>query len=553
MAAVKLPAGERRCYIDRQAAGDAEVVDQAVQLLNRYDDPTTEIGAAVRIPELDRQGTSVAGWEIEEHLGDGGFAVVYRASRTLTGGRGKEEAAVKFLRPFTREDQGQMVERFEQERQIVADLYHEGIARFLGGGEDDGSLYVILEYVSGLPIATYCHQQKLNIGQRLDLFLRLCRIIEYAHDSGVLHRDLKPGNILMTAQGSPRVLDFGIAKLMVAGGVTTRAPGFLGTKSYASPEQVKGEAQSFATDVYALGVLLYELVVGRRPFSDFALNGTDWIQVICERPPIPPSAAVTIDDRSATPPPGMTARQLKKYLAGDLDAIILKALSKDPLLRYPRVDRLREDIERCLAGLSVSARPSGSVERLIKWSNANRWTAIALAASCLWTGLIMHFGALQFIDLNTQLQNESAAERRLRYLAEAGLPNLETSLAGLPESLETRRSLASIHADLLQRLDSLPRLASRDIDFSLMVSALQCARQQRALGEAQAALDVLNPAVSRAEARYRWNQLQGGGRYPEWPALYGELLRLRIEVRGSLNQDTSADATALAGIEKGRR
>ncbi|HEY6392382.1 MAG TPA: serine/threonine-protein kinase, partial [Bryobacteraceae bacterium] len=448
-AAIELPQTERQRFIAAHAGAEPEVAAAAASLLRDFEEgEDREPGSAVNLPEWGRgrEGSLVGDWRIEEHIKQGGFGRVYRAWRTVPAG--KEEAAIKFLDMAPGE-----IPRFLRERQTLADLNHEDICKFIDAGTTPGGVpYMVMDYVAGVPITQYCDHRRLTIPERLRLFVKLCKAVEYAHEQRVLHRDLKPANILVTDAGAVRILDFGVAQLLDRGQAVERLtkPGDSPwTRAYASPEQVNGDGLSFATDVYALGVLLYELVTGQRPFSDFALNGADWMQVICERAPRPPSQALL---ETSEPGSGTTSRisvtsahsrvysprRLSRVLKGNLDAVILKALRKDPAQRYPRADRLRFDIENFLERLPVTARRSSLWERSRNWSSRHRFASIVSVVWAIWLIILLNLGLVRDIEYREQLREEERSMQRLRYLMEDGLPGFEKGLPNDPSTKETR-------------------------------------------------------------------------------------------------------------------
>ena len=451
-AALDMPVSGRAAFLAGQTAAEPELAAAATEMLREFEEgEDPEIGSAVEWPEWahDREGTTVGGWRLERQLDMGGSGRVYRAWRTAAGG--SEEAAIKFLDMAP----GQ-VARFLDERQVLADLNHEAICRFLDGGTTSGGVpYLVMEYVAGLPITRYCDLHKLTVTGRLQLFVKVCLAVEYAHQHRVLHRDLKPANIFVTAGGAVRVLDFGIAKVLDAGPKfksRTRPGETPWTKAYASPEQVTGGNSSFATDVYSLGVLLYELMSGQLPFSEFALSGSEWMRVIREREPLAPSQALLLEQRDAGAsgrPPETAAQlrraspsQLKRVLAGNLDAVILKALAKQPEKRYQRVDRLRQDIERFLEGMPVTARRSNAWERAWTWSARHPFTAATIGVWSLWMLIVLNLLQFQDLDYRAGLRDRALAAQRLQYLAATGLPAIERSLPRAPER-EARRACLS--------------------------------------------------------------------------------------------------------------
>ncbi|MBL8227612.1 MAG: serine/threonine protein kinase [Bryobacterales bacterium] len=298
-------------------------------------------------------------------LGRGGMGSVYLARHEEDG----RSVALKIVRPEV--DDPEIGERFHRERDILAALDHPNIARYLDGGTtSSGSPYLVMEYVEGLPLDQYCDSRELDVAARLRLFDSLCAAVHYLHMRGVVHRDLKPSNILVTADGAVKLLDFGIAKLMKqAPGIRaqlTRSGLRLMTPEYASPEQVRGEAVTPLSDVYALGVVLYELLTGHRPYRLQSRIFHEIVRAICEEPPTRPSTAVgqTVlqGDIEVTPDEVSRKRrtspkELERELSGDLDAILLRAMEKDPRQRYWSADQLYEDIRAHLQKQPVLAEP----------------------------------------------------------------------------------------------------------------------------------------------------------------------------------------------------
>jgi len=302
-----------------------------------------------------RPGDRVGSWKILREVGRGGMGTVYLAERS--DGQYRARAALKVIRagaagPDT-------VRRFRAERQILAGLEHPNVARLLdGGGLDDGRPWLALEYVDGKPLNQSCDDRRLGVAERVALFLQVCDAVAHAHRKLVVHRDVKPGNVLVTAEGVPKLLDFGIAKLLESVGgedapTETQTHLRVMTPAYASPEQVRGEPVTTATDVYALGLLLFEILSGGPAQRVTRSSQAEVEQEVCYREPTRPSARLTPEAASAR---GTTPDRLARMLRGDLDNIVLTALRKEPERRYPSVDALAEDLRRWQEGLPVSAR-----------------------------------------------------------------------------------------------------------------------------------------------------------------------------------------------------
>jgi serine/threonine protein kinase len=349
--------------------------DSATHFLDVPDlDGTTQTGAASEAPATMTASNSrrFGAYRILYEIGRGGMGSVYLADRVDKAFH--KRVANKVVRPGFAD--ANIIGRFRQEREILAALDHPTIARVIDGGTtDEGVPYFVMDYIDGQPIDTWCNQRKADVTRRVALFRAVCSGVQHAHDHLVLHRDLKPSNIFVTADGDVKLLDFGIAKLLASGAVlgtavNTATAAQIMTPTYASPEQVRGEPLSVTSDVYSLGVVLYELLTGHWPYRTSARLLHEVVRAICEEEPTIPSMVVgQIDDAQGktatvqprTPETVSAARdiepaQLRRRLEGDLDTILLKALDKDPARRYRSVEHFSEDLRRHLEGLPVAAR-----------------------------------------------------------------------------------------------------------------------------------------------------------------------------------------------------
>jgi len=347
-----LPQAQRAEALARLAGDDAAMRAELEALLaetRAADTLLDQPAVAAWQPQAPAEGSLPAGsrvgaWRIENLIGRGGMGEVYRAERA--DGQFEQQVALKLIR----RDAAGEPRRFTTERQILARLEHPGIARLLDGGvAEDGRPYMVMELVQGAAITGWCRKHEAGLEQRLRLYMAVCEAVAYAHRNLVIHRDLKPGNVMVTAEGQVKLLDFGIAKLAAPGGTvdpeqTRHVPLTLG---YAAPEQLAGGAVTTAADVYALGMLLYELLSGRRPWSLGELSMPAALDKLLREPPSPPSRVAA---QSGAPPVA------PRLLHGDLDAIVAKALRKEPEKRYATVEALREDVARYLAGEAVAAR-----------------------------------------------------------------------------------------------------------------------------------------------------------------------------------------------------
>ncbi len=393
---VTAPLLERPLYSLRTAVGDA---------------------SEDREPTGPSIGQRIGPYQIVRMLGEGGMGTVALAVREDDF---KKQAALKLVRPGMVSEE--IVRRFHNERQILAQLEHPNIARILDGGTTgDGQPYFVMEYVEGEPIDEYCDRHQLPIRRRLELFCAVCSALHVAHQNLVVHRDLKPGNILVTAGGVPKLLDFGIAKQLTPepGTQLTRLGQRPMTLRYASPEQIEGRAITTASDVYSSGVVLYQLLTGHFPYLTKGDSELELARVICEEEPRKPSTAVRqeVESRSTdgtsrrlTPESVSRTREgdprrLRNRLAGDLDSIVLMALRKEPRRRYGSVEQLSEDIRRHLEGRPVVARKSTWSYRAGKFVHRHR---LALAAAAVLVLLGIAFTATTLFQ---RQRSERARER----------------------------------------------------------------------------------------------------------------------------------------------
>ena len=344
-------------FLQQACAGDAELLREVQSLLDSSKHTLGFARSAVwhvareQTAGPQSAGQRVGAYQVLKTLGEGGMGTVYLATRA-DGGQ-QQEVAVKVMQPWFRPSRG-VLQRFTTERQILANLNHPNIARLLDAGVTDDDLpYLVMEYVNGLPIDTYCFQNNLSTDDRLQLFRTVCGAVEHAHKKLVVHRDIKPANILVTAQGVPKLLDFGIAKLVdpdARDRMATRISQRMMTPEYASPEQVSGGKITTATDVYALGVLLYELLAGRHPFLLQGKTPLQVGQIICEQQAEPPSRTL------GTAPAGRYPADAVRTLSGDLDHIALMAMRKEPSRRYSSVGALSRDVTAYLGGYPLQTR-----------------------------------------------------------------------------------------------------------------------------------------------------------------------------------------------------
>jgi serine/threonine protein kinase len=404
-AALDRPAKDRAAYLRRVCAGDGELCREVESLLESHDTsanflatPAAQLGQAMFARgEFSRsdsfrgdeagdypKGYRVGPYEFERRIGRGGMGSVWLASRSDH--EFKMQVAVKVVRRGT--DSQEILRRFRMERQVLAGLDHPNIARLIDGGSTpDGLPFLVMEYVEGTRIDQYCETRKVPITGRLQLFRAVCSAVQYAHQNLVVHRDIKAGNILVTTAGVPKLLDFGIAKLLRSDSsnvdISQTRPGLRPmTLDYASPEQIRGEPITTATDVYSLGVLLYKLLTGKMPYGAEVRSQAALLSAITEKDPLKPSTVILMDEKTAVPDATQkleafsetrdsARKRLRKKLAGDLDTIILKALRKEPNQRYVSAEQFSADIQRYLDGRPVIARIDTPGYRLAKFLERN--------------------------------------------------------------------------------------------------------------------------------------------------------------------------------------
>ena len=488
--ALELNPGERAAFLDRACANDAslrqevEVLlasdqDVGAAFLNECQDfklifeSTTDSTSSAKLLEPSGTwiGQRVGPYKIVQQIGIGGMGEVYRAFRADDTYR--KEVALKVVRGG--EDSRFVVNRFKNERQILASLDHPNIARLHdGGATEDGVPYFVMELIDGVPIDEYCDRHKLAVNERLKLFLQICSAVQYAHQRLIIHRDIKPSNILVTSDGTPKLLDFGIAKILDSEAVTGQFEPTLTvlrllTPGYASPEQIKGETITTVSDVYSLGIVLYELLTGRHPYRRQNSTPQEITHAACEIEPEKPSTAVrrvkttaghcNSQGSSAVPHAGDSPERQSRRLRGDLDNVVLMALRKEPQRRYASVEQFAEDIRRHLESLPVFARPDTFSYRTSKFMV--RHTAAVLAAIVV-TMTVMAGLAVTLHEARIARAQQDRAEQRfndVRELANSLMFDVHDSIQDLPGSTPARKLLVD---RALRYLDSLARDAASD-------------------------------------------------------------------------------------------
>jgi serine/threonine-protein kinase len=425
----------REAHLDEACGEDPDLRREVESLLGRNDRSETFLPRVIERAAQDLVGdpasdpaarpARIGPYRVIELLGRGGMGSVYLAERE--GGPFQQQVALKVLR--TGLNDTDMAARFKSERQILADLRHPNIAGLVDGGTtEDGVPFLAMEYVQGRRIDRWCDQDRKSIEQRIDLFRVVCSAVQAAHRSLVVHRDLKPANILVTTDGHVKLLDFGIAKILGPSShshtvVVTRTIDRLLTPAFASPEQVSGDAVTTASDVYSLGVILYELLAGTNPHAFKDHSATEIERVVCRTDPERPSQAVrrrigTAEGAEAARLRGLSEDRLARRLAGDLDTIIMTALRKEPDRRHSSVEALSEDLRRHAAGLPVMARPDTLSYRASKFVKRHRTAVVATSAAMV---AVLAFGVQSSVNARQAVRERDralAAEERARIEAE---------------------------------------------------------------------------------------------------------------------------------------
>ena len=492
-AAMEQDESQRAAFLERSCAGD-DALRGELQSLIAYgrqvgriiDQPALDVVAAAMAGDLCAEdgnradkmiGARIAQYRIVEKLGVGGMGEVYRAVRADD--QYEKQVAIKLVRQGL--DTEFVYARFRKERQILAGFEHENIARLLDGGTtDEGHPYFVMELIQGKPIDEFCDESNLGIAARLDLFDRVCSAVQYAHQRLVVHRDIKPSNILVMADGVPKLLDFGIASILTPETDADADPTVTATRmmtpQFASPEQLRGQLITTATDVYSLGVVLYKLLTGHLPYRREGSSSYDLTQAICIEEPERPSTAV---GRSAQPGGGQIAGgrstgrnregpsvtpesvsrcrntnpdKLRKTLSGDLDHILLKALRKEPQQRYTSAQDFAEDLRSYSRGLPVSARRGTFRYRSGKFIQRNK---LSLTAAVLVT-LVVLAGAVAIVrEAQIARVQRARAERRfdsLRQLTNSLLFEFHDSIENLPGSTAARELVVRRALDYLDQI-----------------------------------------------------------------------------------------------------
>jgi hypothetical protein len=536
--AADLDVPQRSAYLDESCAGQPLLRARALSLLAALDSDletggVTFLGSAIQDAasstldvDLPAAGSRIGPYRIQSIIGRGGMGIVYEAFRDDDQYRMRVAIKVAAIGLLSRD----LLQRFRNERQILANLDHPNIARLLDGGATDGGLpYVVMELVEGQPIDEYCDSRKLSVRQKLALFVQVAKAVHYAHQKLVVHRDLKPGNILVAEHGEPKLLDFGIAKLLGldndgAPQAITADMGRIMTPEYASPEQIRDEPVTTATDVYQLGVVLYELLTRRLPFQAGQSSMIKLEQAICEREPVKPG----IDH--------------------DIDLVILKAMEKEPARRYASAGDFATDIERYLTGFPVHARPASWAYISRRFVRRHRLASVAallflllIAGSVIGMAMLTRRArteaktANQVTDFLVGLfvsndpRNGRGDQVTARELLDRGVPRIDASLKDSPE---VRARLLDTMGGIYTRLGSFKE-ADRLLNESIELRRKVLRREDSDLASA-----LSNLADNTANL----------GQLSEAEKLYREVLRINRKILRDDDDDLAASIANLSSV-----
>ncbi len=527
--------GERLRELLRLAASEVDILP-ASQVAGARWQSLYEADTAIAATEIHGLPGRIGAWVPLRRIGQGGMGTVFLVERNEDGFR--QTAALKLLRPGIETDV--FLQRFAEERRILAGLTHPGIARLLDGGRHrDGRPYLVMEYVDGEPVDRACDRRALDIDARIALFLRIAEAVAYAHRSLIAHRDLKPGNILVDADGAPHLLDFGIAKALPETPGETDATGTAiraFTPDYAAPEQVLGQPTSTATDVYQLGLLLYELLCGHRAQHAADPSQRAIERAVCEIEPLGPSERIADDDRERCAARASGPAALRRKLRGDLDNIALKALRKAPERRYASVTALIDDLQRWQRGLTVRARPETWRYRTGKFLRRN---ALATAATVTIFALVLGYA------VTATRQADALARERDRARAEAAKTRQTLDLLGRVFRSADPRMTGGVALSARDVLDAGWNSIEHEADVPADVEAEVAgtlAQTYRRLGEYRRALTLSERALQAARTMR-----------PPQPALLAGALRDRGRVLTDLARYEEAERDLRSALAHYRR
>lgn len=576
--ALKIEGQERQRYIEKACGDDEELVKEIYSLIAAHakSGPLDKSLENIRHTALSGEdfqnlkGREIGPYKIKADLGHGGMGNVFLAERA--DGQYDQKVALKILRiGFTNQNQ---VRRFIAERQILASLNHPNIATLLDGGlTEDGQPWFALEYVKGSPIDKYCNTRRLNLKKRLNLFLKVCGAVQTAHQQLIIHRDLKPSNILVTDDGTVKLLDFGIAKVLnqedlLSEAVPLTRTGLLPlTPAYASPEQIRGNPISTASDIYQLGIILYELLTGIRPYEVSGRTPSEIERIICETQPERPSTAVTKLTDSKNQNVVFHSRfqntrqsnpdQLRKRLLGDLDTIVMKTLRKEPDRRYESAEQLAADIRHYLAGRPVTAHPDSRSYRTRKFVSRHKTGFSATVVI-----ILMLIGYATSITYHSQQTQAALSQAQTETAKAEQVTEFLLSLFEASDPAETlgdtvtARVLLERGVQQAEELNNQPEVQAQMFDLTGQIYSR--------LGNYNQAFDLLSRALSIRNQQFGEEDIttastkvqlatimHKSGNYENADSLLREALSIQRKLLGSDHQEVASTLSTLGGVLMG--
>jgi serine/threonine-protein kinase len=609
--ALNLNPSEKENFLQRECGDDKELFDEVASLL-LADEKQHSIfsGSAadyMAVVDATLEGKTFGNYRAIKQVGSGGMGSVYLAERV--DGMFEQKVALKVVKPGMNSQE--IITRFEEERQILARLQHPHIARLLDGGISELSLpYFTMEYVEGKPITEYCDDKNLTIEGRLELFRKVCEAVLYAHQNLVIHRDIKPSNILVQEDGTVKLLDFGIAKVFEDSDdkkLLTRTGMRMMTPEYASPEQVKGDPVSTATDIYSLGLILYQLLTGCPPYEIQSTSALEMERIICLTEPQKPSTMITKillpgkEGSKKTNPKYIlekrrtTVSKLKKRIAGDLDNICLMAIRKEPERRYSSIAQLITDIDNHLSGLPVTARKSTASYITKKFIQRHKVGVVVTSIAVIVLALVTVFYTIQLKEERDRAQLEAEKSRRVseflagifqvsdpeqskgenitaRELLDIGVRRIESELSDQPEVLANMlgvtgnvyKSLGlydNAQVLLLKAFSINDSLLGRDSPETVKTLS-DLAQLNFAMGDYEAAIEKFNEAIEKRINIYGEKSLEAAesmndlamvlreeGNYGEAAKLLNSSLTMRKNLLSPKSQEIAQSLNNLAQLK----
>ncbi|MEL7449141.1 MAG: serine/threonine-protein kinase [Pseudomonadota bacterium] len=563
--AFELDGEERERYLAEACGDDVALRREVESLLSSVhaEDTAIErmIGEAAEHTieqQADATGVHIGPYRVVRTLGTGGMGSVYLAKRDDK--QFRQRVAIKLVNSFLVNPETRA--RFLAEREILATLEHPHIARLLDGGDtEEGAPYLVMEYIRGLPVTAFCDRNNLTIDERLELFRKICEAVHFAHQNLVVHRDIKPGNILVTRDGTPKLLDFGIAKILDTERfdrtiALTQLGDRLLTPENASPEQVLGRPVTTASDVYSLGVLFYELLAGRRPHDLRGLSPGEMERTICEVDPVPPSTTVTGAPRPGPQPDaaaiaearGTTPERLRRALSGDLDNIVLAALRKEPDRRYGSAFALAEDVRRHQEGEPIWARKDTWSYRTGKFLQRHTFGVATAAAAMV---ALVVFAAMMYVQANRIAREADIKSQVIEYIIsvfEVADPSEARGRTFTAEEIVDRGAKQIAMRDNLDPqvratiMDTIGKVYSNlgfyDKAVPLLEEALQARRESMPSGHKDIAASLMNLGETRHDS----------GQWDEALVLLEEALEINRRANGNEHESVARTLHAIGSV-----